>query len=608
MVSALQVDRAVLFSTAIIVAAFIPLFTMQGVEGQIFGPMARTYAYALVGALIATFTVTPCLASLIVPERIEEAETVVVRRLRAVYTPVLRWSLANRNITVVIGLIFLVVSGFIGSRLGSEFLPTLEEGNLWIRATMPPTISLEAGMPTVNKIREILLRHPEVITVVSQHGRPDDGSDAAGFFNAEFFVPLKPFDQWPTGLTKEKLIDELQTEFANEFVGIDFNFSQYIQDNVEEGLSGVKGANSAKIIGPDLAILERIAKAAMHEMAQVPGITDLGAFWVLGQPNLNIRVDRAKAARYGLSVNDVNNVVQAALGGDQATSLLEADRQFGVVVRLAPEFRKNIDDVRNLKIGVQSSDGNAYIPLSELASITLDTGASYIFRERNQRFVPIKFSVRGRDLAGAVEEAQQRIADNVKLPTGYRLEWSGEFEWLQAAKLRLAVILPITLVLIMILLYTLFNSVRDTLLALLGLPFAIGGGILALFVTGLDFSVSAAIGFISLLGVSVMSGILIINGYYRVAAEGMTPVEAMFQAVQQQMRPILMMTLSACIGLLPAAISTGIGSQVQRPLATVIVGGMLIGPILLLVVVPALQTIVLGWERRTLSAAAPPSG
>jgi cobalt-zinc-cadmium resistance protein CzcA len=608
LVSALQVDRAVLFSTAIIVAAFIPLFTMQGVEGQIFGPMARTYAYALVGALIATFTVTPCLASLIVPEHVDEVETIVVRKLRAVYSPVLRWSLANRGITVAIGLIFLVVSGFIGSRLGSEFLPTLEEGNLWIRATMPPTISLEAGMPIVNKIREILLRHPEVITVVSQHGRPDDGSDAAGFFNAEFFVPLKPFDQWPTGLTKEKLIDELQNEFANEFVGIDFNFSQYIQDNVEEGLSGVKGANSAKIIGPDLATLEHIAKAAMHEMAQVQGITDLGAFWVLGQPNLNIRVDRAKAARYGLSVNDVNNVVQAALGGNVATNLLEADRQFGVVVRLAPAFRKNIDDVRNLKVGVPSSSGNAYIPLSELASITLDTGASYIFRERNQRFVPIKFSVRGRDLAGAVEEAQQRIADNVKLPTGYRIEWSGEFEWLQEAKLRLAIILPITLVLIVILLYALFNSLRDTFLALLGLPFAIGGGILALFVSGLDFSVSAAIGFISLLGVSVMSGILIINGYYRVAAEGMTAVDAMFQAVQQQMRPILMMTLSACIGLLPAAISTGIGSQVQRPLATVIVGGMLIGPILLLVVVPALQTMILGRGRQAAPAAASDSG
>jgi cobalt-zinc-cadmium resistance protein CzcA len=598
LVSALQVDRAVFFSTAIIVAAFIPLFTMQGVEGQIFGPMARTYAYALVGSLIATFTVTPCLASLLVGEHVAEVETVVVRRLRSLYRPALQWSLANGKITIAIGLAFVAMSGFIGTRLGSEFLPTLEEGNLWIRATMPPTISLEAGMPTVNRIREIILRHPEAITVVSQHGRPDDGSDAAGFSNAEFFVPLKPFDQWPTGLTKEKLIDELQTEFANEFVGIDFNFSQYIQDNVEEGLSGVKGANSAKIIGPDLGTLEKIAKAAMAEMAKVRGITDLGAFWVLGQPNLNIRIDRAKAARYGLSVNDVNNVVQAALGGTTATTLLEADRQFTVVVRLAADYRNSIADVRNLKVAVPAGSGAAYIPLRELAAISLDTGASYIFRERNQRFVPIKFSVRDRDLAGAVEEAQERIAGNVVLPPGYRIEWSGEFEWLREAQKRLAVILPITLILIIVLLYTLFNSVRDSLLALLGLPFAICGGILGLYVTGLDFSVSAAIGFISLFGVSVMSGILIINGYYRVAAAGMTPAEAMFQAVDQQMRPILMMTLSACIGLLPAAISTGIGSQVQRPLATVIVGGMLIGPILLLIIVPALQVWFLNWERR----------
>jgi cobalt-zinc-cadmium resistance protein CzcA len=530
---------------------------------------------------------------LLLPEQVREVETIVVRGLRSIYTPVLRWSLTNRKFTIAIGLVFLAFSGFIGSRLGSEFLPTLEEGNLWIRASMPPTISLEAGMPIVNKIREILLRNPEVITVVSQHGRPDNGSDAAGFFNAEFFVPLKPSDEWPLGMTKDKLIEELQAAFSEEFIGVDFNFSQYIQDNVEEGLSGVKGAKSAKIIGPDLATLEKIVRAAMREMAQVRGITDLRAFWVLGQPNLNIRIDRKEAARYGLSVNDVNDVVQAALGGTVATTLLEADRQFSVAVRLAPEYRNDLDKVRNLKVGVQTSAGNAYIPLGDLASITLDTGASYIFRERNQRFVPIKFSVRGRDLAGAVEEAQQRISRNVKLPTGYRIEWAGEFEWLQQAKKRLAIILPITLVLIMLLLYGLFNSLRDSLLALLGLPFAVCGGILGLYVSGLEFSISAAIGFISLFGVSVMSGILIINGYYRVAASGMDPADAMFRAVEQQMRPILMMTLSACIGLLPAAISTGIGSQVQRPLATVIVGGMLVGPILLLVVVPALQTYFL---------------
>jgi heavy metal efflux system protein len=594
LISALQIDRAVLFSTAIIVAAFVPLFTMSGVEGQIFGPMARTYAYALVGALIATFTVTPCLASFLLPEQVREVETIVVRALRSIYVPVLRWSLTNRTITSAIALLFLVLSGFIGSRLGSEFLPTLEEGNLWIRASMPPTISLEAGMPIVDRIREILRRYPEVMTVVSQHGRPDDGSDATGFFNAEFFVPLKPFEDWPSGMTKEKLIEQLQAEFAKEFIGIDFNFSQYIQDNVEEGLSGVKGANSIKIIGHDLAVLERIAGEALHEMAQVRGITDLGVFRVLGQPNLNIKIDRAMAARYGLSVSDVNTVVQAALGGTVATTLLESERQFNVTVRLAPKYRNNLDAVRSLKVGVQTSAGNAYIPLSELASITLDTGASYIFRERNERFVPIKFSVRGRDLSGAVEEAQQRITNNVKLPTGYRIDWAGEFEWLQQAKKRLAVVLPITLALIMVLLYGLFNSLRDSLLALLGIPFAICGGILGLSVSGLDFSISAAIGFISLFGVSVMSGILIINGYYRVATSGMSSVEAMSRAVEGQMRPVLMMTLSACIGLLPAAISTGIGSQVQRPLATVIVGGMFVGPILLLVVVPALQTFFLG--------------
>jgi heavy metal efflux system protein len=596
LISGLQVERAVLFSTVIIVAAFIPLFTMQGVEGQIFGPMARTYAYALIGALAATFTVTPCLASLLMPAHVNEVETIVVRAVRWIYTPVLRWSLSNRPVTIAAGLVFLCVSGFLGSRLGSEFLPTLEEGNLWIRASMPPTLSLEAGMPLVNRMREILLRHPEVITVVSQHGRPDNGSDAAGFFNAEFFVPLKPFEEWPAGLTKEKLVDELQAEFSGEFVGINFNFSQYIQDNVEEGLSGVKGANSIKIVGPDLATLEQIAKAAMPEMAQVPGITDLGAFWVLGQPNLNIRIDRERAARYGLNVGDANNVVQAALGGTVATTLLEAERQFGVVVRLAPEFRNDINEVKNIKVGVQTPVGTAQIPFSDFANITLDTGASYIFREKNQRFVPIKFSVRGRDLASAIEEAQQRISRNVKLPAGYHIDWAGEFDSLQQAKKRLAVILPITFVLIMVLLYGLFNSFRDSLLALLGLPFAVSGGILGLYAFGLNFSISAAIGFVSLFGVSVMSGILIIHGYYRVAGRGLSPTETMFLAVDQQMRPILMMTLSACIGLLPAALSTGIGSQVQRPLATVIVGGMLIGPVLLLLVVPALQSYFLGRE------------
>jgi cobalt-zinc-cadmium resistance protein CzcA len=608
--STLQVDKAVFFSTAVTVAAFVPLFTMQGVEGQIFNPMARTYGYALFGALLATFTVTPVLASILLPENIEETETVVVRALRWVYSPLLRWSMAHRAVMAMIAVALLAVFGLLLTRLGTEFLPALEEGNLWIRASMPPTISLEAGMPLVNKMRGILLRHPEVITVVSQHGRPDNGSDASGFNNAEFFVPLKPFDEWAPGMTKEKLVSELQKEFADEFAGIGFNFSQYIQDNVEEGLSGVKGANSVKIIGRDLAKLEQFADQVMKEMAKVEGVTDLGVFPVLGQPNLNVKVNRERAARYGLNSGDINNVVQAALGGTAATTLLEADRQFNVTVRLSPEYRDVIDTVRHVKVGYQTPSGvNAYVPLSELADISLDTGASYIYHERNERFIPIKFSVRGRDLGGTVAEAQQRIAQAVKLPTGYRIVWAGEFEELQQAKARLAIIVPISLLMILVLLYGLFNSLRDSLMALLGIPFAAGGGIVALYFSGLDFSISAAVGFVSLFGVSVMNGILIMTYYNEVKASGMGTVEAMFHAAEQRMRPMLMTALSACIGLLPAAVSTGIGSQVQRPLATVVVGGMFIGPIILLVVVPALQTLFLGGGRaappRAVSNAAP---
>jgi heavy metal efflux system protein len=596
--SVLQVDKAVFFSTAVTVAAFVPLFTMQGVEGQIFNPMARTYGYALFGALLATFTVTPVLASILLPEHIAETETIVVRALRTIYSPVLRWSLAHRATMVIIAVGFLALFGFLMTRLGTEFLPALEEGNLWIRATMPPTISLEAGMPTVNRLREILISHPEVITVVSQHGRPDNGSDASGFNNAEFFVPLKPFDEWAPGMTKEKLISDLQRQFSNEFTGIGFNFSQYIQDNVEEGLSGVKGANSVKIIGRDLTKLDQIADQVMKEMARVEGVTDLGVFPVLGQPNLNVKVNRERAARYGLNAGDINNVVQAALGGTSATTLLEADRQFSVTVRLAPEYRSAIDSVRSIKVGYQTPSGaNAYVPLSELADISLDTGASYIYHERNERFMPIKFSVRGRDLGSTVAEAQQRIAQNVKLPTGYRITWAGEFEELQQAKARLEIIVPISLLMILVLLYGLFNSLRDSLMALTGIPFAAGGGIMALYFSGLDFSISAAVGFVSLFGVSVMNGILIMTYYNEVRVSGMGTVEAMYHAAEQRMRPMLMTALSACIGLLPAAVSTGIGSQVQRPLATVVVGGMLIGPIIMLVVVPAVQTLFLGRDR-----------
>jgi len=593
-VSALQVDRAVFFTASITITAFLPLFTMTGVEGQIFGPMARTYAYALGGALLATFTVTPVLASIMLPQHVEEVETRFVRTIRSIYTPVLRWALNNIAVPISLGVLFLLLSGFCATRLGSDFLPALEEGNFWIRASLPPTISLQAGEDAAGKMREILLRHPEVLTVVSQHGRPDNGSDASPFSNIELFAPLKPFDQWPSGLNKEKLTEELQKEFENALPGVGFNFSQYIQDNVEEALSGVKGANSIKIVGPNLSVLESLAEQAMEVMSHVDGVTDLGIFHIVGQPNLNIKVDREKAARYGLNAGDINTVVQAATGGTNATTVLEGDRQFGLQVRLEPRFRRSIDEIRAIKVAYANPNGgNAYVPLSAVADISLDTGASFIYRESSQRFIPIKFSIRGRDLGSTVQEAQQRIAEQIKLPTGYRILWSGEFDNLQKAKQRLAIIIPITLLLILVLLYGLFNTLRDSLVALAGIPFAVAGGAIALWISGEDFSVSAAIGFISLAGVAVMDGIVNITYFRELLSRGQSFGEAIFNGAEQRMRPLLMTALSAGVGLFPAAVSQGIGSQVQRPLATVVVGGMMLGPIMLLVVGPALRRLFL---------------
>ncbi|HEV3098604.1 MAG TPA: CusA/CzcA family heavy metal efflux RND transporter [Candidatus Udaeobacter sp.] len=604
LISAIQVDKAVFFTALITVAAFVPLFTMQGIEGQIFGPMARTYAYALAGALISTFTVTPVLASIFLPERVNEKETIAVRALHRMYKPVLHFALDHRIVVTLIGIVFLGFAGLLASRLGSEFLPQLEEGNFWIRASMPMTLALQDGEQAARKMRAILLKHPEVITAVSQHGRPDDGSDASPFSNVELFAPLKSFDQWPRGLTKEKLTEQIQAEFQNELPGVNFNFSQYIQDNIEEAVSGVKGANSVKIVGANLETLTKLATQIRDEMQQVSGVTDLGIFPVLGQPNLNIKVDRAKAARYGLNTGDVNSVIHAAMGGASATTVLEGERQFDVAVRYPPEYRDNIDKIRDIKVAFQTSSGaNAYIPLSELATVTLDTGASWIYHESTQRFIPVKFSVRDRDLGSTVAEAQKRIAKNVKLPSGYRLVWAGEFGRLEEARNRLAIVVPVSLVLILGLLYTLFNSLLECLLTLSGITFAAAGGVLALYFSGLNFSISAAIGFVSLFGVSVMNGILLVTYFQQARFRGETSMNAIFFAAYTRMRPILMTSFSACIGLVPAAISTGIGSQVQRPLATVIVGGMLFGPIMLLIVVPALKVVFLARDEKRVPAA-----
>jgi cobalt-zinc-cadmium resistance protein CzcA len=590
--STTQVNRAIFFSAAIIIAGFVPLFTMSGVEGHIFGPMARTYGYAIAGGLIATFTVSPALASFLLPEQVSELETRVVQLLRGLYQPLIKAALDHKRVTLGCAGILLVVALIALRGLGSEFLPHLEEGNLWIRATLPQSISLEEGDSYVNRMRRLIETYPEVETVVSQHGRPDDGTDATGFFNVEFFVPLKPFADWPAGVDKVVLTNELKKRLEAEYPGVDFNFSQYIEDNIEETASGVKGENSVKLYGNDLAVLEKTANAIKTTMSNVPGITDLAIFTLLDQPTVGIDIDRTRAARYGLTPGDVNSTVQAAVGGEAAGNLYEdgSDRNFPIKVRLAPEYRQNLDAIRRITIGAPNPSGNGVvqIPLTDVATVKLTSGASFIYRESQQRYIPIKFSVRGRDLGGAVLDAQNRIAHEVQLPPGYRLEWVGEFgEFLEALQ-RLAIVVPLSVFLIGLLLYVNFGSLTDALLAASVIPMALIGGIFALMLTGTAFSVSAAIGFVALFGIAAMDGIIVLAYYNRMIDEGLDKTAAILRTCQTQMRPVVMTCVAACVGLLPAAVSTGIGSQVQKPLALVVVGGMLLAPILILIVLPVL--------------------
>ena len=589
--AAADVSRSIFFAAAIIIAAFLPLFTLSGVEGNIFGPMARTYAYALAGGLLATFTVTPALSAIILPAHLEETETRVMRILHRIYMPVLNWAVANRGIMLggAVGLVLMTVA--LSRLLGLEFLPKLEEGNLWIRATLPPTISLQEGNTYVNEMRKLIRARPEVESVVSQHGRPDDGTDAAGFFNAEFFAPLKPASQWPGTHDKEELTAQLLKQLDDRFPGVEFNFSQYLQDNVSEAVSGVKGENSIKLFGSDLQALTDTANKIKSVLATVQGVTDLAVFTSLGQPTIQIDIDRAKAARYGLAPGDINATIKVAIGGDTAGDLYEpgSDRHFPIIVRLAPEYRRSAEAIQNLRIGAPGPNGTVtQIPLSEVATISLVSGAAYIYREQQERYLPIKFSVRERDLGSAIREAQQKIADQVQLPPGAHMDWVGEFGNLQDAIRRLSIVVPISLALIGVLLWFNFGSMTDTLLAMSVIPMAIFGGVLGLLITGTAFSVSAAIGFIALFGIAVMDGIIILSQFNQLIEEGMDRVSAVIRTGELQLRPVLMTCVVAGVGLLPAALSEGIGSQVQKPLAVVVVTGMMLAPVVILVTLPVL--------------------
>jgi cobalt-zinc-cadmium resistance protein CzcA len=601
--AATEVSQGIFFSAAIIIAAFVPLFTLSGIEGHIFGPMAKTYAYAIAGGLIATFTVTPALSALFLPRTMQEKDTFIVHKLHQAYRPIMRLALANRVLTLGGMAILIGVCAICSRQLGLEFLPKLEEGNLWIRATMPTSISLEAGDAPVNKMREIIKSYPEAITVVSQHGRPDDGTDATGFFNAEFFVPLKPFDSWPKGIDKPKLVADMTARLNDAFPSVDFNFSQYIEDNVEEAASGVKGENSVKLYGGDLDVLEATANKIAEVLKTIPGIADLAVLRSLGQPTVRIDVDRVRAARYGLSPGDVNTTVQAAIGGQAAGNAYEegSDRNFPIIVRLEPKYRTSLDAIKRIVISAPSPNGQGSIPipLTDVASVRLASGASFIYREGQERYIPIKFSVRGRDLGTAVLEAQQKVAQHVVIPGGYHMEWVGEFGNLQEAIARLSVVVPLAFLLICLLLYVNFNSIIDMLLAASVIPMALIGGLLMLYITGTAFSVSAAIGFVALMGIAAMDGIIIVTYYNQQIEGGVDRFDAIARTCLVQMRPVVMTCIVAMVGLLPAAVSTGIGSQVQRPLALVVVGGITLAPLLFLTVLPVLINI---FSRRRLQS------
>ena len=585
-----EVTKAIFFAATIIIAGFVPLFTLSGVEGRIFGPMAKTYTYALSGGLLATFTVSPALAALLLPERVSEVETRVVRLLRRVYRRVYHAVLARRGVTLAAGASLAVVASLAGSTVGLEFLPKLEEGNIWMRATMPPSVSLEEGNAYVNRMRTLVKGFPEVETVVSQHGRPDDGTDPDGFSNGEFFVPLKPFDRWRKGLDKDALIAQMRDALQKAFPGVAFAFSQYIQDNVQEAASGIDAENAIKISGTDLSVLHKLSVEIRRVIEGVDGITDIAVPPLLGQPTIRIDIDRQRAARYNLSPGDINATIQAAVGGQVAGDLYEngSDRHFPLLVRLAPQYRQNIEALRRIAIGAPSASGGVVqVPLSEVATVGLASGAFYIYREQQERLIPVKFSVRGRDLGGAVLEAQEKVAEKVALPGGYSLEWAGDFANFQSAIDRLSIAVPIAITLILLLLYVSFGSLRDTLLAGSAIPLALIGGILSLWLAGLPFSISAAIGFVALFGIAAMNGIMVLGCFNRLVEAGVEREAALRQTCELQMRPVLMTCTAACVGLLPAAFSTAIGSQVQRPLPIVVVGGMLLAPVLFLTVLPA---------------------
>ncbi len=588
--AAAEVDRPILYSIAVIVAGFLPIYVLSGPSGRLFKPMADTTIFALIGALLVTLTVLPVLCSLLMRGGVRERVNPAFEWSKRQYARGLQWSLA-RPWPVVIGSTAIFVASLLLLRvIGAEFMPKLDEGALWVRATMPYTISFDESSKIVPQVRAILRSFPEVTDVGSEHGRPDDGTDPTGFFNAEFYVGLKPYDQWKGPYhKKQQLIDAVASKLS-VFPGITFNFTQPAEDAVDEAETGLKSALDVKIFGPDLNVLERSAKQVKLAMQKVPGINHVIVVEELGQPSLTITPNRAAMARYGVSVDDMNNLINAAVGGATATSVQQGERLYDLVVRLGPEYRGNPDQIGNIL--VPTPDGQQ-VPLHELATLDVSSGASFIYRQDNARFIGVQFAVEGRDLASAVQDAQRTVAEAVKLPPGYRAVWGGEYSEYTASRHQLVVVLPLTILAIFLLLFALYGNFKFPFITVVGVILSAPvGGLLALLVTRTPFSVSSGIGFLALFGVSVQTAVVYISYANELRKGGYDITLATVEAAVLRLRPIMMTALVAALGLLPAALSTGVGSDSQRPFAIVIVGGLFSRLLISVFLMPVLYQMV----------------
>jgi cobalt-zinc-cadmium resistance protein CzcA len=588
--AAAEVDRPLFYAVAVIVASFLPIYVLAGPSGTLFKPMADTMVFALIGSLIVTLTLLPVLCSWFMWQGVRERRNAAFEVIKSVYTKGLDFCLAHPWGTTFASAILLAGSLLLIPGIGAEFMPQLDEGALWVRATMPYTISYDESEKITPQIRAVLKSFPEVTTVASELARPDDGTDSTGFFNVEFYVGLKPYSEW-TGAyrTKAALIEAINQKLVS-FPGIIFNYTQPAEDAVDEAESGLKSALAIKVFGSDLDTLEQKGKAIKQILERVRGIRDVTLVKELGQPSLDIKINRAMIARYGVNVADINGLITAAIGGDVATQVEQGEKQFDLVVRLERQYRDNPEEIGNILV---PTPGGRQIPLKEFADIRVMNGASFIYRQDNSRYIGVQFSVGGRDLAGAVEDAIQQVKEKVSLPEGYRTDWGGEYTEYTASRAQLNVILPLTLCLIFLLLFALYSNLKFPFITVLGVVLSAPvGGLVALWITGTPFSVSSGIGFLALFGVSVQTAVVYISYVNELRLSGTTLAEAIREGAILRLRPIMMTALVAALGLLPAALATGVGTDTQRPFALVIVSGLFTRLLISIFLMPALYTLV----------------